>query len=123
MNMSNYASLNSASPFAYLGTPGTTSNYVCCVTQQLCGVAGGSYSSFQTSTGTNNFSTKDDIIPAVYARNNSQTSPTGYKGISSLLSWISTSRSTGDTLTIVSTSDYIVLGGFVAPWNGTTPSV
>lgn len=122
-NMSIYQSLNQPTPFAYLGTPGTTSNYVGVAAQQYAGITAGSATYAHTATGTQPFSSKDDIWPVIYLRNNSQTSPIGYKGVSSLLSWISTNRSTGDTLTVVTTSDYIVFGAFVAAWNGTTPSV
>jgi len=73
--------------------------------------------------GTNVLTTKDDLIPVVYGRSSALSLPRGYKGISSLLRWTGTLRSSGDTLSVSSSRDFLIMGGCALPWNGTVPSV
>lgn len=47
----------------------------------------------------------------------------GYKGISSMLKLVSTSRGNLSTLSVASAGDKIVLNDFCLPWNGSTPTI
>ena len=71
----------------------------------------------------------DDLLPLVYARPqymSSQTlgtlgQPCGYKGVSSLMKWITSARSNLDMLTVVNPGDRIVCNNITLPWNNTNP--
>jgi hypothetical protein len=78
---------------------------------------------FPAGLVTNPFSGKQDGIPPFYARRAAATAPQGVKGVSRMLKWIGTSKSNGETLTVVSSQDYIIMSGLAFPWDGTTPSV
>lgn len=77
--------------------------------------------------GVNSFTTNDEVIPMTYARLSSQTSPVGWKGVSSLITVNGVFRASGDTLSVATTKDKLILSGvttstsiFVSiPWNGT----
>lgn len=77
-------------------------------------------------TELNNFG--DVEVPLIWARNSTNYnttnygSPTGYKGVSSILRWLATFRQTGMMLTVNTTGDRLVINGVMTlPWNGTTP--
>jgi len=79
-----------------------------------------------TAVGANPYSSKDNVFPIAYLRRSALAAPNGWKGIGTLMKWIGTSRTTGDTLSISATGakDYIVVSSNVAlPWNGSTPTV
>lgn len=78
---------------------------------------------FPGSGGQNPHTSKDDLAPVPYGRDSGQAAPFGYKGISSFLLWDSVSRAYGDTLNIVSSKDYLIIGAaggnwLAVPWNG-----
>jgi hypothetical protein len=75
------------------------------------------------SIGVNPHSGYDDMLPMPYARPAALTSKNGYKGISSLFQWQAVSRNPGDTMSVLSSRDKIVLGDVVADWDGTIPEV
>lgn len=73
--------------------------------------------------GQNPHNSKEDLLPMIYGRSTTATSPTGYKGVSSLFKWIGHLRTTADALTVSTASDRIVFGNMVANWNGSVPLV
>lgn len=77
---------------------------------------------FPAGAGTNPFSGNDEIIPIMYGRRNGIAS-SGFKGVGSLVKWLGPSRSTGDTLSIGGTRNYVTVGNITLPWNGSTPTV
>jgi len=85
---------------------------------------GNSYSAAPFGFGTNPWSSNDDLFPVLYGRMSNAAVPIGYKGTSFLLQWCGTQRTTGDTLTVSTTADRLVLNGaLVVPWNGSTPLI
>ena len=62
----------------------------------------------------------DPLVPILLARQATGTngSSIGAKGIATLFAWTGVSRSTGDTYTVNSTRDYILMGDVVLPWGG-----
>ena len=72
---------------------------------------------------TNPFTFGDNLLPVIWGRDGSQTTPVGYKGVSSFIQCPSTVRVTLDTITISTTNDHIVLGNFVFPWGGGVPQI
>jgi hypothetical protein len=77
------------------------------------------------ATSSSPYSGKDIILPMLYARRSALASPNGYKGIGTIMKWIGSPRSSGDTISIASSTakDYIVAGNVALPWNGSTPVV
>jgi hypothetical protein len=68
----------------------------------------------------------DDLLPVIYARPpawNAVGQPAGYKGVSSLMKWCTTARTTTDMLSVVTPGDRIVVGNTTFPWNNTNPSL
>jgi hypothetical protein len=87
-----------------------------------CRYATGSGDVSPNALPTNPINAKDERFPAIYARRSALANP-GFKGQSSLLRWTGTSRTTGDTLTVSTTRDRIVMADISLPWDGTVPSV
>lgn len=79
---------------------------------------------FPNLSGTQPFNSKDQLYPVVYARESAQAAPTGHKGVSSVMRWLGTVRTTFDTFNVRTTKDYVTLSGTAAspdvvlPWNG-----
>lgn len=71
---------------------------------------------------TNPISSKDEGFPIPFARHSALVGP-GWKGISTVMRWTGTSRTTGDTLTVSSTRDRIVYRDVSLPWDGSVPTV
>lgn len=65
----------------------------------------------------NPHNTKDDGIPIVFMRASTNAAPQGYKGVSSVMYWLGTSRSTPNTLASLAR---IVIGDVSLPWDGGT---
>jgi hypothetical protein len=80
-------------------------------------------STMQKALGANSYTGIDDLLPILYARRSALGAPSGYMGIGSMLRYPSTTRTTGDTYTISSTRDRIVVGDVVVPWDGSTPTI
>ncbi len=90
---------------------------------------------FPTGGGSNNFTGKDDFTPVPWgittALATSNSSPSGWKGVSSILFYNSVSRLYGNPYQDITPKDYISLSGdstqvnnFIAvPWNGTTLTI
>lgn len=74
------------------------------------------------SQPTNPLSSKDEVIPIIWARRVGIATP-GYKGVGSLMRWTGTSRTTGSTLTYNTTRDRIIYGHVSLPWDGSVPTV
>lgn len=73
--------------------------------------------------GSNSHNNFDDFFPIPYCRQASLGGNAGYKGVSSMLRWISTARSIGDTFTLSATRDRLCLVTCVTYWDGTVPLV
>lgn len=71
---------------------------------------------------TNPISGKDEVFPILWARGSSVANP-GYKGIGYMVKWVGLNRSAGDTLTINSTRDRIIIGSVSLPWDGSVPTI
>ena len=66
----------------------------------------------------------DETWPIMVGRHQITVAPNiGIKGVMHNLRMQGAARVTGDTLTVVSTSDRLILDDMVFPWNGTTPTV
>lgn len=73
--------------------------------------------------GTNAWNGRDDGLPIFYGRNVASGGTPGFKGISRHLYLRCAARSTGDTISVVTTRDKIYLDHLIIPWNGTSPLV
>lgn len=67
--------------------------------------------------GSNAHTNEDEELPFNLWRRGALTSPTGWKGVSSLYRWMGTNRTFGNTLSSLSR---IVVGPVSLPWNGAT---
>jgi hypothetical protein len=79
---------------------------------------------FPLAGGQNAHTGYDDLLPLVWMRPAVRTAPTGYKGVSKQFKLVSTSRANGDTLSVVTSKDYLLASSnaapsFALPWNGT----
>lgn len=68
--------------------------------------------------GTHPATGRDVGPPIVYARSNYSAGTPGYKGMSTMCSWVTTVRATGDTVDNLGTRDAIVIGDLYLPWVG-----
>ena len=74
---------------------------------------------YRGSLTANPYTGKDDTCAATYVLGAWQPH---IKGTSSMVRWIMQSRNTGDTLSVASNRDRIVIGHCAMPWDGTTPT-
>jgi hypothetical protein len=70
-----------------------------------------------------NFTGKVDMLPIFLGRFPNLANPRGCKGISSLFYFHSISALNGDTFSVLSQRDRIVLGDINVPWDGSIPSL
>lgn len=70
-----------------------------------------------TPSGTNIYSGKDDRLPLVFIRQTSLGSPTGYKGVSSMMMWELNARSSAQTK---GNKSRITFNSISLPWDGST---
>jgi len=110
-NTVNVAASNS--PSATVGTPQF---------YQALSLASTSGTCVPNAMGGNPISGKDEVFPLVWARRAPQASP-GFKGLGTLMKWNGTTRSNGDTLSVVTTRDRIVYKDLNLPWDGSVPIV
>lgn len=68
----------------------------------------------------NPHNTKDDGVPVIYMRRSAETAPQGYKGVSSLMYWIGTTRTTSST---INNKGRIVIGDVTLPWDSSTTPI
>ena len=68
---------------------------------------------FPGNLGSNTWSGKEDILPAYYTRT---TTPFGFKGFSSLLSYIGTPRGSTDLISVTNPKDHLCVTGALLPW-------
>ena len=83
----------------------------------------GATTSTNISFASNHVMGIDDIYPFPYARRSNQSSPTGYKGFSSMVRNQANRRLTGDTLSLnpaTNTRDRFVVNNVSLPWDGVT---
>lgn len=74
--------------------------------------------------GSNPASGNDDLFPVLWGRSAAAGGLVGYKGTSTLFQFCGAQRATGDTITVSTPSDRIVInGGLALPWNGTNPLI
>ena len=73
---------------------------------------------------TNQFTYGDNLLPVLWGRDSSQSSPYGMKGISTFLLAPLALRNVLDTISVNTTNDYIVLGLYALKWgSGTIPQL
>lgn len=77
----------------------------------------------QLALGPNSYTGIDDMLPILFGRRTALGAPSGYMGIASTLRMSSTTRTTGDTYTLSSTNDRIIIGDLAWPWDGSTPTI
>jgi len=83
-----------------------------------------SYVFFPNKSGLNPYTSKDMFFPISYGRDSVQTAPVGFKGVSSLMRWMGSARSSFDTFNVNTTKDWLAVSGsasscyIVLPWNG-----
>jgi hypothetical protein len=111
-----------SAPLVYLSTTLSAANFVRALPNGY-GFAGGSVMIIPGNTGSNPFDAKDLELPPIYMRRATLSGLTGYKGISSLMRWNGTTRATGDTHTVSTTRDRIIVGDITLPWDGSVPTV
>lgn len=76
--------------------------------------------SWPNQMGGNSYTTYDDLMPIIYAREAVLGGATGYKGVSSFLKWNANLHQSGETLSISdpgTTRDRIVLDDVNGPWD------
>ena len=89
----------------------------------VIGASGSSAYAFPGGVGTNPYTANEDMVQALIVRHVSYPAPVGYKGISTLVRFVGTNRSTGDTIT-VAPNTWIVMQNVALPWpTGITPDV
>lgn len=82
--------------------------------------SGGGGTLAPSSAATNPHTGKDDEFPVLYGRSTSLAAPQGFKGVSSIIRWRGTLRTTGDTATVVTTKDRFIAAHISLPWDGST---
>lgn len=73
--------------------------------------------------GTNVHNANDDLFPIPYLKRADTGGNAGYKGISSMVRWLSSPRSVGDTYTFSTVRDRFSVGTAVLRWSGEVPLV
>lgn len=82
--------------------------------------------SSSTGVGPNPHDGNDDILPIMFGQNAQGTTwPNSLKGLTSMVQWNGSNRTTGDTLSVASpgAKDRICYNETNLPWNGSTPTV
>jgi hypothetical protein len=73
--------------------------------------------------GTSLYSLKDNLLPIMYVHGNSSYID-AVKGVSSIMRWVGApSRNNGDTYTVSTSKDRIIIGILTFPWDGSSPVV
>ena len=100
---------------------------------QFVGVAGAYYlrgnnsngfnNAYPQQAGANSNTNQDDLLPVIMARYAAQGGFGGYKGLSSLLRYTSSIKSTGTAFSVVSNRDRMVVNTCTVPWDGSLPLV
>jgi len=133
-----YACINGSSAYSIASlcsTAGTASNFRI-TSQNISSAPGSNYSEFSAlryldnitnvlvpgGLVTNPITTRDESFPMIFARVNTLANA-GFKGISTVMRWTGTPRTTGDTLTVTTTRDRIIYGSVSLPWDGSVPVV
>jgi hypothetical protein len=104
-----YATIPAASPTTLIQMPCATYN-------------NGGNVIVPSNVTTNPITTKDELLPIVFMRRSAIASP-GYKGIATMMKWPGTLRTTGDTMSVSSASDRIIMGEVSLPWNGSSVKI
>jgi len=99
------------------GTPAASANYKI-MAFPLMRVYNQTYQTAPRNLGTNPYSIKDEAPRAMYMRRSGASSPTGYKGISSMFRLGTTYRSLGETASYSTSRDFIRCGDVWIPWDG-----
>jgi hypothetical protein len=85
---------------------------------------GSSSYAFPGGVGTNPYTSNEDLVQALIVRHVSYAAPVGYKGISTLIRFVGSNRTTGDTISTGGAHDWIVMQNVALPWpTGVTPDV
>lgn len=94
---------------------------------QYCYIYANAATVYPGGAGQNPFTTFDETVPILCARQSGLVAPFGFKGVSSTLSYNGVFRASGDTLNVATSKDRLIISGnanttlvFVSiPWNGT----
>lgn len=78
---------------------------------------------YPQQAGANQHSNEDDLLPIILARYASSGGQGGYKGLSALMRYTSSIKSTGTALSVISNRDRIVMNTVSLPWDGSLPLV
>lgn len=96
---------------------GAGGSFVAIMANGLTSNGGGQFA--PNNCPTNTHSMKHNLFPPVYGRPSGLAIPNGYKGVSTLLSWNPTSKTTGETYQVSTSNDRIVFGDVSFAWGGT----
>lgn len=83
----------------------------------------GVVNAYPQQTGANVHSNQDDLLPIIQARFADTSGQGGYKGLSSLMRYTSSIKSTGTAMSVSSNRDRIVMNTVTLPWDGSLPLV
>lgn len=83
----------------------------------------GMVNAYPQQAGANQHSNEDDLLPIIQARYASTGGQGGYKGLSSLMRYTSSIKSTGTAMSVASNRDRIVMNTVTLPWDGSLPLV
>jgi len=94
---------------------------------QYCYIYANTTTVYPGGAGQNPFTTFDETVPILCARQSALAAPFGFKGVSSTLSYNGVFRASGDTLNVSTSKDRLIISGnatstlvYVSiPWNGT----
>jgi hypothetical protein len=103
-------------------TPNASAGSAIATTYQAASLYTGGSQAVPLTLGGNPISGADEVFSIHWMRRSAMTNP-GYKGAGTLMKWCGTTRATGDTLTVSTSRDRIVVNHTHMPWDGTVPTV
>lgn len=83
----------------------------------------GFINAYPQQTGANSNSNEDDLLPIIMHRPASVGGAGGYKGLSSLMKYTSSIKSTGVSMSVNGNRDRLVCNTVTLPWDGSLPTV
>lgn len=83
----------------------------------------GMVNAYPQQAGANQHSNEDDLLPIIQARYANTGGQGGYKGLSSLMRYTSSIKSTGTAMSVAANRDRIVMNAVTLPWDGSLPLV
>ena len=131
-----YASLgNTSFTYTTLGSTTGTATTNRMTSQIISATPGSSYAEFgafraldsinlvlPAALVTNPVNFKESVFPILLCRHSSLANP-GFKGMTTIMQFIGTPRTTGSTLSLSTARDRIIYGVVALPWDGTVPVI